>query len=273
MRTPLVLLSLLATALPAQTVTLTASEVLRIHFVIPGPPAPSPDVLFFGLGLVTVNSAYTARTAQLYDCDRLLGTAVSPSFGGHTGLLSLGVANSFRETGSIYNFDNPGDVADFSPLRTASIQGVIDFTIATGALTLDLANVSLQLMRASSANGGNGSNPQPLLLSAGIGPRLDGPLPGSVPGPNTWFVTGGVPNNLMFYGFGFACSPLLLPLSPPVMFDIAPLSISAVFSDANGASSLTFQIPAIASGLTLLSQCAELVGPAGRVSNFVRHTF
>ena len=39
-RSSLVLLLLLGATLPAQTATLTSREVLRVHFVIPGPPAP-----------------------------------------------------------------------------------------------------------------------------------------------------------------------------------------------------------------------------------------
>lgn len=267
------LLAPLAT-LPAQTTTLTSDQVLRIHFSIPSPPSAPPDVLQFGLGLVTVNAAYTTRTARLWDCDNLLGTAVSPSFGTHVGALSLGVCNSWRQTGSVWNFDNPGDVPSFAPLQNATIQGIIDFQLGTGSITLNLANLTMQLVQATSAGGGFVSSPGPVVSEVVVVPKLAGPSPGAAGSVNTWTTTGGVPGGLVVYAFSVGCAPGLFPSSPPVYFDLAPpLVLFAAIADASGGSTLSLAVPAAASGFMLLTQVGELNLPALRVTNFVRHTF
>lgn len=271
-----VALSSLATFAPlhAQTVTLTSSEVLRIHFVIPSPPSPPPDVLQYGIGIVTVNAPYTTRTSRLWDCDTLLGTAVSSSFGTHSGALSLGVCNSWRETGSIWNFDSPGDVPSFAPLQNASIQGIIDFELATGSITLDLANVSMLLVRATSAGGGSVCSPGPVVLESVVVPKLTGPQPGTTGAFNTWTTTGSPPNAILLYALSTGCAPILIPASPPVYFDLAlPVVLEVGLADPSGTSSLSLFVPPAASGFTLDVQAAELNLPAFRISNFSTYTF
>ncbi|HEX5051015.1 MAG TPA: hypothetical protein VFZ65_04525 [Planctomycetota bacterium] len=261
-------------SLPAQSVTLTSDEVLRIHFFIPSPPSPPPDVLEYGIGLVTVNSAYTTRTSRLWNCGTLLGTAVSSSFGTHVGALSLGVCNSWNQAGSVWNFDSPGVVASFASLQNASIQGIIDFELATGSITLDLSNVTMLLVRATSSSGGSVCSPGAVVTEAVVVPKLVGPAPGTAGTINTWSTTGSTPGNLMVYALGFDCAPILFPSAPPVMFDLAPPIV--LFVDvvgATGASSLSLSVPASGSGATLMAQCGELIWPALRVSNFVTHTF
>lgn len=260
--------------LPAQSVTLLAKDVLRIHFRIPSPPSGPPDVLWLGLGIVTVNQAHTTRTARLWDCDNLLGTAATSSFGGHVGALSLGVANSWKETGSVFNFDSPGVVANFAPLRNATITGIIDFEIATGSITLDLANVSLTMIRATSANGGSVSSPAPVVLEKVVVPKLVGPTPGTVNTTNTWQASGGNPGNVMWFGFGVSCAPFLIPCTPAVYYDVAsPFVFIPVTIDPRCNAFLSFHVPSSASGVTALTQCIEIVGGACEVSNFVRYTF
>jgi hypothetical protein len=258
----------------AQTVTMDPQHVLRIHFTIPSPPSPVPDVLQFGLGLVQVSAAHGSRTAKLYNCDTLLGTATTSSFGGHVGALSLGVANSWRQTGSIWNFDSPGDVADFSSLQNASIQGIIDFTIASGAFTFDPANFRMMLIRATSSNGGSVCNPQPVVHEVAVVPLLSGPTPGTTGALNTWSATGNTAGNPVFYAFGFNCAPQAIPVTPPVWFDIAlPVVTFLTFASPTGDSQFQWLVPPSASGASLLTQCVELGGSAIKVSNFVRHTF
>ncbi|MEO6595750.1 MAG: hypothetical protein ABIP94_13445, partial [Planctomycetota bacterium] len=184
------LLGAALSSLPAQTTTLSSNEVLRIHFTIPSPPSPPPDVLQFGLGLVTVNSPYATRTARLWNCDTLLGTAVSPSFGTYTGALSLGVCNSWHEAGSVWNFDNPGIVPSFASLQNGTIQGIIDLQLGTGSITLNLANVTMMLVRATSASGGSVSSPGPVVNEVVVVPKLTGPTPGTAGSVNTWAATG-----------------------------------------------------------------------------------
>lgn len=260
--------------LPAQTVTLTSNEVLRIHFTIPQPPSPAPDVLEFGLGLVTVQAAYGTRTARLWDGGTLLGTAVSPSFGSHVGPLSLGVCNSWREVGSVWAFDNPGDVASFAPLRNATIQGIIDFELGSGSLTCNLANVSLMLVAATSSGGGSVSSPAPVVQEVVVVPKLTGPAPGTVGSVNTWTVTGCAPGGLVVHVLGLGAAPILFPATPPVFFDLAPPIVTfAGIADATGSAALSLFVPPAFSNATLFVQSAEVVWPAFRITNFTAHTF
>ena len=260
--------------LHAQTATLTSNDVLRIHFMLPSAPSPSPDVLEYGIGIVTVNSAYTSRTSRLWNCDTLLGTATSPSFGNYTGTLSLGVCNSWYQAGSPWNFDNPGVVPSFAPVQNGSIQGIIDFEIQTGSMTLNLANVSFTLVQAQTGNSGLVCSPGPILLEAVVVPKLTGPQPGTVGGLNTWSTTGSPPSSLMVYAFSTGCAPILFPSSPAVYFDLAlPVVLDVTISDALGASSLGFVVPASASGFHLVTQVGELALPALRVTNFSSYTF
>lgn len=273
--TTLALFCLLGTtSLTAQSVTLTSNEVLRIHFTIPSPPLPSPDVLQFGIGLLTVHAPITARTARLWDGGNLLGTAVSPSFGGHTGALFLGVCNSWCQAGSPWSFDSPGIVPSFAPLQSAAITGIIDFEIATGSFTMDLANVTMMLVQATGSGGGFVSSPAPVVLESVVVPKLTGPSPGSVGSLNTWSTSGSPPGSLMAYAFGFGVAPVMFPSAPPVFFDLAlPVVLFATVCDSFGQSSVSLQIPPTASGITLLAQVGELTWPALRVSNFTTHTF
>jgi hypothetical protein len=268
--------ALLAATAPlrAQTVTLTSNEVLRIHFTIPSPPSPPPDVLQYGIGIVTVNSAYTTRTSRLWDCAELLGTAVSPSFGSHVGALSLGVCNSWRQVGSPFNFDNPGDVISFAPLQNATIQAIIDFELATGSITLDLSNVSMTLVRATSASGGSVCSPGPVIQEVVVVPKLTGPVPGTVGTTNTWTTTGAAPGALMLHVVAFDCFPNVIPFSPPVYFDLVPPIATFVgVADGSGSSSLSLAIPPTASGILLMAQSAEIILPALKITNFSSHTF
>lgn len=260
--------------LPAQTVTLTSSEVLRIHFTIPSPPSPAPDVLQFGLGIVTVLAPYATRTARLWDGGTLLGTAVSPSFGTYSGQLSLGVCNSWRQTGSVWSFDNPGDVPSFAPLQNATIQGIIDFELGAGAITLDLANVSMMLVQATGSGGGSVASPGPVVQEVVVVPKLTDPSPGTVGAVNTWLTTGCTPGGLVVQVLGLSCAPALFPATPAVFFDLAPpIVLFAAVADANGTAPLSLNVPPAFSGATLFVQSAEVLWPAFRISNFSAHAF
>jgi hypothetical protein len=274
--TPLTLLCLLGTTatLTAQSVTLTSNEVLRIHFTLPAPPTPAPDVLQFGIGLLTVHAPYTARTARLWDGGTLLGTATSTSFGSHTGALFLGVCNSWCQAGSPWTFDSPGIVPSFTPLQNGTITGIIDFELQTGSFTMDLANVTMMLVQATGSGGGSVAFPTPVVLEAVVVPKLTGPSPGTVGAMNTWNTAGSPPGSLMAYAFGFGVSPILFPSAPPVFFDLTPpVVLFATVCDSFGQSAVSLQIPPTASGITLLAQVGELTWPALRVSNFSTHTF
>ena len=146
---------------------LVSGDILRVRFTINNNFNLTPDVLKLNFGLITVQQAYGMRIAELYDGNTLLGTAQSSSFGGHVGLLNLDPSNSWKTAGSVWNFDSPG-VADFGPILNGTIDGRIDFTIASGAVDIPLNQVNLSMIQATSANGGFVVTPVPTITSVEI---------------------------------------------------------------------------------------------------------
>jgi hypothetical protein len=153
----------------ASAAILSAGQVLQVTFTVT-PAVPVPDVLTLNLGIVNVLAAHTSRTGALFDGNTLLGTGSTSSFGGNTGLLSLSPARSWRSATSLWNFDNPA-VANFLPIQTGTNNGRIDFTIQTGAMDIDLSNVSLGMGQAIQPNIFINSVPQPVITSVQIIPE------------------------------------------------------------------------------------------------------
>ena len=151
---------------------LSAGQVLRVTFSVT-PAVPVPDVLTLNLGIVNVLAAHTSRTGALFDGNTLLGTGSTSSFGGNTGPLGLSPARSWRSATSVWNFDNPA-VANFVPIQLGTANGRIDFTIQTGAMDINLNNVSLGMGLATDPNIFINSVPQPVITSVQIVPEPSG---------------------------------------------------------------------------------------------------
>jgi hypothetical protein len=162
--------ALLAGASTAQSTVLTSNDLLLVTFTTSPGATPVPDTLTLNLGQVQVMAAHTARTGALFDGATLLGTGSTTSFGNHVGALSLSPARSWRSPTSVWNFDNPA-VADFTTVANGTINGRIEFAIATGAMDINLNNVSLGMGRAFQANAFTNSNPQPVVTSVQIIPE------------------------------------------------------------------------------------------------------
>ena len=131
-------------------------------------PQP-PDVIRLNFGLTEVLVAYTARVAELYDGNTLLGTHRSTLFGSHVGLLNLDPSNSWRTPTSLWNFDNPG-VADFTTILDGTIDGRIDYTVETGEHSIPLNQINLNFIKATGASGGWVVTPAPTITSIEIIP-------------------------------------------------------------------------------------------------------
>jgi hypothetical protein len=261
-------------AAPLSAQTLTAKEVMRIHFKMNLPLSSTPDVLRLNFGLITVNAAYTTRTAKLWDCGTLLGTASTSSFGSHVGALNLDPSNSWKAPGSLWNFDNPGTVTTFTPISSGTIRGIIDFEIATGSVTIPLGQVNLNLLRATTGNGGFVVSPPPTITEIAIVPKCLPPTPGTAGTLNTIQISGGQPGNAMWFGFGTICGPLTVPCSPPVTYDISnPIVFVPIITDPRCNAFLQVSVPATLSGVTVLIQGLEIVGTICKVTNLVPHTF
>ena len=161
-----------ATTTTTHAAILSAGQVLQVFFTV-APAAPTPDVLTLNLGLVNVLAAHTSRTGALFDGNTLLGTGSTTLFGGFTGPLSLSPARSWRSPSSIWDFDNPA-VANFTPIQNGTNNGRVDFTIQTGAMDIDLNNVSLGMGQAIAPNIFINSVPQPVITSVQIVPEPAG---------------------------------------------------------------------------------------------------
>ena len=153
---------------------MTSDEFLRIEFkVTPDWTPVDPDVLLLNFGLITVIEPFTKRIADLYDGNTLLGTASTTSFGNHVGLLNLDPSNSWKAPGSPWNFDSPG-TADFTTIVDGSIDGRIEFRIATGSVDIPLNQVNLTVLRATGPNSGTVVTPVPTINSIEISPAPGG---------------------------------------------------------------------------------------------------
>jgi hypothetical protein len=157
----------LFTATPARADVLTPSEVLRVEFAIDNNFNLQPNTISLSFGIIQVLSAYTSRSAAMYDGATLLGIDTKTSFGSHVGALSLSPSNSWVSATSPFTFKNP-TVIDFTSILDGTIQGRVDFTIATGAVDIPLSQVSLWMLRATSPSGGTPVTPAPILLSVEI---------------------------------------------------------------------------------------------------------
>ena len=169
-RTLLAASVLLATPLPAVADVLTTTNKLVVDFTVDanlmnGPP----DQLSFALGTVDVLAPVSSRNAALFDGAQLLGTAVETNFGNQAGLLSYNPANTFVALGASPNFGEP-EFVDFSAIQDGSIQGRIEFTIATGALDFDPNAVYLTLVKLGTTSN-TVVEPAPTLTSLTLVPR------------------------------------------------------------------------------------------------------
>ena len=151
---------------------LSAGQVLQVFFTV-APASPVPDVITLNLGLVQVLAAHTSRTGALFDGNTLLGTGSTNSFGGNVGALNLSPARSWRSATSVWNFDNPA-VANFLPIQLGTNNGRIDFTIQTGAMDINLNNISLGMGFATAPNIFINSVPQPVITAVQIVPEPAG---------------------------------------------------------------------------------------------------
>ncbi|MCP3918538.1 MAG: hypothetical protein GY711_23575 [bacterium] len=159
-------LAFLSTPLASADV-LTPSEVLRVEFTIDNAFNLQPNTLSLNFGIVQVLAAYTERSAALYDGSTLLGIDSKTSFGSHVGPLSLNPSNSWVTATSPYTFKNP-TIVDFTTILDGTIQGRVDFTIATGAIDIPLNQVNLRLLRATGPSSGNVVTPPPTVTSVAI---------------------------------------------------------------------------------------------------------
>lgn len=259
-----------ALASPASTQTLTPDQVLRIHFKVNTPFNTTPNTLKLNFGMLKVNAPYTTRRADLWDCDRLLGSYASTLFGTYSGALNLDPAASWTSPTSPWTFDNAA-VVDFSTIQSGTIRGIIDFTIDTGSITLNVPGINLSMIRATGSSGGSVVSPNPTITEIAIVPRLTGPTPGVAGTTNTWTVTGAQPSSIEFFGFGVTCGPI------PVLgvtYDIVPVIFVPAPTDPAGMAALSLPVPASASMQRVLVQGVQIVGGSSlEVTNISEYTF
>lgn len=268
MRHLLLALPFLLPPLTAQN--LTPASALRIHFTTAGSYNVSPDVLRINFGLTTVHAAYGTRRAVLYDCDSDLGAYGSTLFGTYVGPLNLDPGASFKSPTSPWTFDNAA-TADFTAIVNGSIRGVIDFTLDTGAMTIPLGQVNLNMVHATSANGGQVVSPSPTVTLVQIVPRLSDPNPGMAGQNNAWTITGATPNSVVFLGIGTLCSPI--PVLGTIYDILNPALFVPVPTDAQGVGNFLAFVPPQLAGRRLLLQGIDVLGLTLVATTLSAHTF
>ena len=155
----------LSLAPAVQADVLTPDMTLRITFTIDNNFNMPPNTLKLNFGLTNVISPYTVRTGKLFDGTTLLGQHDATSFGGHTGLLNLDPSNSWTAPGSPWTFDGAATGVDFTTILDGTIQGVIEYTIQTGAHDIPANQINLTMIQATSSSGGYVVTPVPTITS------------------------------------------------------------------------------------------------------------
>jgi hypothetical protein len=154
-------------AAEARADVLTPSQRLRVTFTVSPTSSPTPDVLLLNFGLIQVQAAYTTRSASLYNGSTLLGTHSSSSFGTYVGPLNLDPTNDFKSATSVFTFENPA-VVNFASIQNGTIEGVIEFSIATGQVDIPLGQVNLTMEQATGPSSGFVVSPAPTVTCVTI---------------------------------------------------------------------------------------------------------
>src|SRR5262249_16437249 len=148
---------------------LTPSAKLRVTFRVLVPTNLPPNTLELVLQNAFIASPLGSYTAKLFDGSALLGVHTSTLLGLTEGPMGPFMTFSeWKSPASPFRGDNP-TVIDFTTILDGTIQGVVEFTIATGAMDFDLDNVWLNLGQAFDANSQVLVVPQPFITSVGLG--------------------------------------------------------------------------------------------------------
>jgi hypothetical protein len=148
---------------------LTPGATLRVKFRIDNHFVPAaPDTMFLLLDHPFIDAPLGSYTANLFDGAVLLGTHTSTLLGLTQGQMLLTQFAVWKSATSVFTFDAP-TVIDFTPLIDGSIQGVVELTIATGAMEVDLDKVGLEFGIALNSNSAYGVDPLPFITSVALG--------------------------------------------------------------------------------------------------------
>ncbi|MBK7643325.1 MAG: hypothetical protein IPJ19_09770 [Planctomycetes bacterium] len=154
---------------PSRADVMTPATTLRVTFRVEPPFLPSPpDTLMLLLDHPFIQTPIGSYTATLFDGTTLVGTHTSTLLGLAQGQMFLHDMACWKSAGSLFTVDNP-TVIDFTPILNGSIDGVIEFTIATGEIDFALDKVVVQLSHASSSGSGVHVDPQPFITSIRLG--------------------------------------------------------------------------------------------------------
>ncbi|MEO1008779.1 MAG: GC-type dockerin domain-anchored protein [Planctomycetota bacterium] len=157
----------LAAAANAQTLRITPDEPLTIRFRCPADATPTPDMFNVLFG-ITEAGGTGLRVAELFDEGTLLGTHSQALFGGVVGGLSLNPGITFRTASSPYTFFDAG-VIDMSTLIDGTEDGVVIWTIASGFLEFDTANLRFDWGQGLSPSSYRGANPDCTVIEVFVG--------------------------------------------------------------------------------------------------------
>jgi hypothetical protein len=153
----------------ARADVMTPGTPLRVTFKVANPVQPSPpDTLVLVLDQYFIPTPIGSYTSNLFNGATLLGTYTSTALGAATGQHGASPFAFWKSATSIFTVGNP-TVVDFTSFVDGSIDGVIEFTIATGEIDFDLGKVELQLLKANSSGSGSLVQPAAYITSIHLG--------------------------------------------------------------------------------------------------------
>ena len=135
----------------AGPITFLPGDTLEIRFYLPGPP----DQLMYPNGVLAdvdifhasisntsqllILSPVVSHTAELFDGSVSLGTITNTFGGASTGYANLEAGN-WKSPSSLFDSGSPGRdlVIDFSSFVDGSIDGRLQFQIASGSMLVDI---------------------------------------------------------------------------------------------------------------------------------------
>lgn len=149
-----------ACAAPAHGDTLTATQILRVEFVMPDTPFPfgTPDTLIFGVD-VTRLEPFGSLSVSVFDGRHLLGT-YSTSVNGETSEGGLRLEGWFLSPTSTYRVPvpfAPPALIDFASIAERTIEGRLELAIASGAVDIRPETVGFILGRSTPSGSAHGT--------------------------------------------------------------------------------------------------------------------
>jgi hypothetical protein len=146
-------------------------EALCVDFTVSTNLSKAPDFMMLRLGTVGHVSPFTLRSTALYDGTTLLGVHTSTKNGQKVG--NAFITSLFNDSGSYFDCSLLPIIIPFESIKNGKIVGHFEFTISTGQMNIDPANIRVSLGSSEFYDSCVASvvTPQPVITSVAVGPQ------------------------------------------------------------------------------------------------------